>query len=152
MNRLTQIVTSRACFRLNGRILSTTICNKTLLSNVDSPNKSYLKCNFSSLESAKVKNEFVPFRTNENDPTKHIEKFHDGMFYTIPKDIASRLFVLGGFDKEQQSMIQVFQETAIMIRKPALEIIDLLNRTDFNKPPNKFVLCRYPIYVPLYND
>lgn len=81
------------------------------------------------------------FRTEESNPVKH-GKIHDGLYYKIPSDVASRLFVLGGFDKEQQLMLKAFQETAIMIRNPALEIISYLNKTDFSKPPNRFVLCK----------
>lgn len=80
------------------------------------------------------------FRTSESDPTRHGD-LHHGLFYTIPSEIASRLFVLGGFEKEQQLMMKTFRETSIMVRRPALEIIDLLNKTDFDKPPNRFVLC-----------
>ncbi|XP_017494067.1 PREDICTED: 28S ribosomal protein S29, mitochondrial-like [Rhagoletis zephyria] len=79
------------------------------------------------------------FRTDEAEPAKHND-VHHGLFYTIPNDTASLLFVLGGFDKEQQLMLKTFRETSIMVRKPALEIINYLNKTDFNKPPNRYVL------------
>lgn len=82
------------------------------------------------------------FRTEESDPTKHRD-IHEGLFYTIPSEISNRLFLLGGLDKEQQLMMKTFRETSIMIRKPALEIINRLNTTDFTKPPNKFVLRKY---------
>ncbi|KAI2797757.1 28S ribosomal protein S29, mitochondrial [Blomia tropicalis] len=79
------------------------------------------------------------FRTDESDPTKHND-IHHGLFYRIPNEIASRLFILGGFDKEQQLMLKTFRETSIMVRKPALEIINYLRMTDFSRPPNRFVL------------
>lgn len=81
------------------------------------------------------------FRTDESDPTKHND-IHHGLFYRIPNEIASRLFILGGFDKEQQLMLKTFRETSIMVRKPALEIINYLRMTDFSRPPNRFVLCK----------
>lgn len=80
------------------------------------------------------------FRTDTSNPAEHND-LHHGLFYRIPNDIANRLFLLGGFDKCQQETIKIFQETAIMIRKPALEVIDYLRRTDFNRPPNSYVLC-----------
>ncbi|KAH7644315.1 28s ribosomal protein s29 [Dermatophagoides farinae] len=79
------------------------------------------------------------FRTDTSNPAEHND-LHHGLFYRIPNDIANRLFLLGGFDKCQQETIKIFQETAIMIRKPALEVIDYLRRTDFNRPPNSYVL------------
>ena len=85
------------------------------------------------------------FRTDEAEPAKHND-VHHGLFYTIPSDTASLLFVLGGFDKEQQLMLKTFRETSIMVRKPALEIINYLNKTDFNKPPNRYVLCKQIIF------
>lgn len=81
------------------------------------------------------------FRTDEADPAKHSD-IHHGLFYTIPSDTASLLFVLGGFDKEQQLMLKTFRETSLMVRKPALEIINYLNKTDFSRPPNRYVLCK----------
>ncbi|OTF83788.1 hypothetical protein BLA29_001834 [Euroglyphus maynei] len=78
------------------------------------------------------------FRTDVSNPAEHND-LHHGLFYRIPNDIANRLFLLGGFDKNQQEMLKVFQETAIMIRKPALEVIDYLRRTDFSKPPNSYM-------------
>lgn len=86
------------------------------------------------------------FRTDEADPAKHSD-IHHGLFYTIPSDTASLLFVLGGFDKEQQLMLKTFRETSIMVRKPALEIINYLNKTDFSKPPNRYVLCKLSIFL-----
>lgn len=80
-------------------------------------------------------------RTTESDPAKH-GPLHHGLFYTIPSEAANRLFVLGGLDKQQTSLIKTFQEHAIMVRKPALEIISLLEKTDFSRPPNRYVLCK----------
>ena len=90
---------------------------------------------------ANLKSKQTIFRTDESDPAKHGD-IHDGLFYTIPHEIASRLFVLGGFDKEQQLTMKTFRETSIMVRKPALEILSYLKKTDFSKPPNRYVLCK----------
>ncbi|UXI16242.1 BUB3-interacting and GLEBS motif-containing protein [Sarcoptes scabiei] len=80
------------------------------------------------------------FRTKECDPSKH-QEIHNGLFYQIPKEASNRLFLFGGFDKDIQSTLNVFQEMCIMVRKPAIDVINLLNRTDFNQPPNFYVLC-----------
>ncbi|KAF7492892.1 28S ribosomal protein S29 [Sarcoptes scabiei] len=79
------------------------------------------------------------FRTKECDPSKH-QEIHNGLFYQIPKEASNRLFLFGGFDKDIQSTLNVFQEMCIMVRKPAIDVINLLNRTDFNQPPNFYVL------------
>lgn len=81
------------------------------------------------------------YRTSETNPSKHNE-LHHGLFYKIPDNIVNRLFLLAGFEKEIQPVLKIFRETAIMVRKPATDIIGYLNKTDFNKPPNSYVLCK----------
>lgn len=36
---------------------------------------------------------------------------------------------------------KMFAETAVMIRKPALEVINSLKSTDFQKPAVRYLLC-----------
>lgn len=104
--------------------------------------------NFSS-QSLEQKSKFVHFRCEEADPTKHNE-LHEGLFYVVPKEEATKLYSLGGWDKEQHLMFKTFREEAIMIRKPSMEIINYLNKTDFQRPPNRYVLCKYCLII-LYN-
>lgn len=63
------------------------------------------------------------------------------MFYTIPTKTADSLFKLGGFPKTFRANINTFGETCLMIRSPAVEIISFLEKTDYNKPVVRYVLC-----------
>lgn len=102
-----------------------------------------LKVHYSCMSTSVQPNEqmYQYFRTNESDPSKQSYE-HEGQFYTLKPDIATKLFLLGGFDKEQQLALKTFRETAIMIRKPALEIMGYLKKTDFSKPVNRYILCK----------
>jgi len=98
------------------------------------------RCLLSSVAAQSNQSIFDTFRTNESNPSNHSTQ-HLSMYYTIPQDIANKLFILGGFDKEQQMTIKTFRETAVMVRKPALEIMDYLRRADYSRPVNRYVLC-----------
>lgn len=79
------------------------------------------------------------FRTLETDPTKHDAK-HLGRFYTMSPEVKKQLFTFGGLPKKFATQTKTFAETCVMVRQPAVEIIDILKRTNFNKPTNRFVL------------
>jgi hypothetical protein len=80
------------------------------------------------------------FRTHETNPSEHSTQ-HLSMYYTMPSEVVNKLFVLGGFDKEQQITFKTFNETSIMIRNPALEVIQYLKKADYSRLINRYVLC-----------
>ena len=68
---------------------------------------------------------------------------HEGMMYVLPKEHSDKLFKMGdGFNREHEDYFAYNGETAVMIRRPALEIINLLERTNFDKPVNRYVICK----------
>lgn len=79
------------------------------------------------------------FRTHESNPSNHSTQ-HVGRFYTIDPDVKKQLFTYGGLPKSFALQTKTFTETCLMVREPAVEIINLLKNTDFNKPANRFVL------------
>lgn len=79
------------------------------------------------------------FRTIENDPVNH-NMNHIGRVYTVPTDIQQQLFQYGGFPKKFVTQAVTFQEYAIMVRKPAVEIMSFLAQADYTRPANKYVL------------
>lgn len=79
------------------------------------------------------------FRSLESDPTKHTIN-HLGQLYTIPLKEKSILFQHGGLPKTYETTTKTFSETCIMVREPALDIINCLNHIDYSKPPVRFVL------------
>ncbi|XP_058445281.1 small ribosomal subunit protein mS29 [Malaya genurostris] len=78
-------------------------------------------------------------RTIENDPAKH-NKSHLSRFYTIPVDVRKQIFTHGGLPKSFERQIQTFNESCLMIRQPAVDLIGYLQKTDFSRPANRFVL------------
>lgn len=84
--------------------------------------------------------------TNESDPRNHTEE-HLGLYYRIPDEVFDRIFKLAGFLDAQNRFMSVVKDRSIMIRKPALDIISYLKRTDFSKPVNKYVICEYILKI-----
>lgn len=82
---------------------------------------------------------FEEFRTNETEPSRQ-SLLHEGKFYEIQPSVRKQLFTHGGLPKVYEKQIKTFAETTLMVRKPALEIMDYIKRTNFNKPIIRYVL------------
>ncbi|XP_053609674.1 small ribosomal subunit protein mS29 [Plodia interpunctella] len=81
----------------------------------------------------------VTFRTTESSPALHNEK-QIGLFYSVDKDLVKQLYGHGGFPRSFMKQTKTFTETTIMVRQPALDMMDCIKATDFDKPINKYVL------------
>ncbi|XP_041975293.1 28S ribosomal protein S29, mitochondrial [Aricia agestis] len=81
----------------------------------------------------------VTFRTIESSPKQHNEK-QIGLFYTLDKDVCKQLFGHGGLPKSFTKQTKTFTETALMVRQPALDIMDCIKASDFDKPAIRYVL------------
>uniref|UniRef100_A0A182LUH4 Small ribosomal subunit protein mS29 n=1 Tax=Anopheles culicifacies TaxID=139723 RepID=A0A182LUH4_9DIPT len=79
------------------------------------------------------------FRTTEQTVANH-KRTTIGRFYTIPTDVRKRIFSHGGLPKSFEKQVKTFNECSLMVRQPAVEIIEYIKRTDFNRPVNRFVL------------
>jgi small subunit ribosomal protein S29 len=79
------------------------------------------------------------FRTSEDNPANHSLQ-NLGLYYTIPQAVKKTLFSHGGFPKSFEKQIKTFGEPCLMIREPAIEIINYIKNSDFTKPVNRFVL------------
>ncbi|XP_055585237.1 28S ribosomal protein S29, mitochondrial [Uranotaenia lowii] len=79
------------------------------------------------------------FRTRESNPVSH-GRSHLSRFYSIPIDVRKQIFAHGGLPKSFEKQTKTFNETCLMVREPAIELIGYLNGTDFQKPVNRFVL------------
>ncbi|XP_070690727.1 small ribosomal subunit protein mS29 [Pempheris klunzingeri] len=80
---------------------------------------------------------FSVFRTQENDPACQSEK-HIGQYYTLPSKHIRSLFP-HGLPRRYQQQVKTFNEASMMVRQPALEVISYLKKTDFNKPPVRYL-------------
>ncbi|XP_069361221.1 uncharacterized protein [Maniola hyperantus] len=65
---------------------------------------------------------------------------HVGLFYTMNNDLCKQLFTHGGLPKSFTKQTKTFTETALMVRLPALDIINCIKATDFDKPAIRYVL------------
>jgi len=79
------------------------------------------------------------FLTLESDPVNHNET-HLNRFYIVPPQLQERLFTLGGFTVAQQLNHSTLRELGIMVRRPALDIIECLRKADYNKPVIRYLV------------
>ncbi|KAI8438015.1 hypothetical protein MSG28_010671 [Choristoneura fumiferana] len=63
-----------------------------------------------------------------------------GQFYTLQPDLCKQLFGQGGFPKSFMKQTKTFTETTIMVRQPALDIMECIKATDFEKPVIRYVI------------
>ncbi|XP_054278471.1 28S ribosomal protein S29, mitochondrial [Macrosteles quadrilineatus] len=79
-------------------------------------------------------------RTSENDPTKQSNQ-DLAKLYNMPDDVKKRLFLKSDIPMYFERLTDTFCETSIVVRQPALELMDYLKRADYNKP-----IIRYALY------
>ncbi|KAK7604700.1 hypothetical protein V9T40_005886 [Parthenolecanium corni] len=78
-------------------------------------------------------------RISESNPANHT--YQDvGKFYTIPNEDTQHYFQLAGIPKSFNHLVNIFNENALMIRKPALEIIEYMKKASYDKLPIKYVI------------
>ncbi|XP_032414053.1 small ribosomal subunit protein mS29 [Xiphophorus hellerii] len=77
------------------------------------------------------------FRTQEKDPACHSDK-HVGQFYTLSSAHVRPLFP-DSFPWRYQQQMKTFNETCIMVRQPALEVISYLKKADYSQPALRYV-------------
>lgn len=79
------------------------------------------------------------YRLTENNPS-NFNRTHIGKFYTIDSKYSDRIFKFGGIPKTLNSIMKAFNETALMVREPVVELFDFIENTDFNKPTVRYVI------------
>ncbi|KAJ8919941.1 hypothetical protein NQ315_006470 [Exocentrus adspersus] len=79
------------------------------------------------------------FRTSESDPLKHSTD-HLGRFYTVDESDKKTVFLHGGLPKSFEIQAKTFNETCLMVRRPALDVINCLRSIDYTKPAVRFVV------------
>ncbi|KAJ2940703.1 hypothetical protein O0L34_g14813 [Tuta absoluta] len=81
----------------------------------------------------------VNFRTSETSPSQH-DANQVGLFYTMKPEVCKQLFAHGGLPKSFMKQTKTFTETAVMVREPALDLLDCIKATDFEQPVIRYVL------------
>lgn len=94
---------------------------------------------YSSVSQLQPSERIQSFRTSESNPVNHNIN-HTGQFYTVPPEIRQQLFLYGGIPKTYEMQAKTFNETCLMVRQPALDIINCLKNQDYSKPCNRYVL------------
>lgn len=82
-------------------------------------------------------------KIQEPNPTNHTTD-QIGLFYSFPKEDEQHLFSQGGLNKSFKLQCRTFNETCIMVRKPALDVINCLKKVDYSKPAYRFVMYGKP--------
>uniref|UniRef100_A0A7D9NLZ1 Small ribosomal subunit protein mS29 n=1 Tax=Xenopus tropicalis TaxID=8364 RepID=A0A7D9NLZ1_XENTR len=78
------------------------------------------------------------FRTSETDPGAHTEQ-HEGQFYSLSAQDVRATFPQGlPWRFQQQS--KTFNETCVMVRRPAIELLRYLRNSDPTQPAVRYVL------------
>lgn len=96
-------------------------------------------CNFSTAAEPVQAVKLDHFRTNESTTSKHSAQ-QCGRFYRIPLEEKKQLFTHGGLPKSFEKQTKTFGETCIMVREPAIEIMDYIKSSDLSRPVNRYVL------------
>ncbi|CAH2049905.1 unnamed protein product, partial [Iphiclides podalirius] len=94
---------------------------------------------FRALKNTLGYSQSVNFRTTEANPTQHNDD-QVGLFYTLDKNVCTKLYGHGGLPKNYMKQTKTFTETTLMVRQPALDIIDCIKSSDLNKPAIRYVL------------
>lgn len=100
-------------------------------------NKMHLIASYTTMVEQKVNTD--SFRTGEQSPNDH-QKNNAGLFYTISPDVKKIVFSNGGLPKTFEKQVKTFGETCLMVREPALEIMDFIKNSDLTKATNRYVI------------
>ncbi|XP_037713750.1 28S ribosomal protein S29, mitochondrial [Drosophila subpulchrella] len=79
------------------------------------------------------------FRTAVSNPGEH-SAVQVAKFYTIPAEQKKQIFGGGGLPKQYEQQIKTFTEACLMVRNPALELLQYIKDTDLTKPVVRYVL------------
>ncbi|XP_063808795.1 small ribosomal subunit protein mS29, partial [Pseudophryne corroboree] len=79
------------------------------------------------------------FRTSECDPDRHTEA-HEGQYYNHSPSQKVRTTFPYGLPARFQLQCKTFNETSLMVRSPALEVIQYLRNTNFSQPAVRYLL------------
>ncbi|XP_017008016.2 small ribosomal subunit protein mS29 [Drosophila takahashii] len=79
------------------------------------------------------------FRTAVTNPGEHSAQ-QVAKFYTIPAEQKKQIFAGGGLPKQYEQQIKTFTEACLMVRNPALELLQYIKDSDLTKPVVRYVL------------
>ncbi|OWF39034.1 28S ribosomal protein S29, mitochondrial-like [Mizuhopecten yessoensis] len=78
------------------------------------------------------------FMTEQSDPSEHAMDY-EGIYYIVSQEDQTRFFP-SFIDSHYRIQARTFGGLYLMIRKPALEIIDIIKKSSYNCPLPKFIV------------
>lgn len=87
----------------------------------------------------RIEEKMQSFRVNECNPKDH-NLGHAAQYYRIPEEDKCKIFLTGGIPNTYGTQTKTFNETCLMVRKPSLDVINLLKEIDYSKPAVKIAL------------
>lgn len=99
--------------------------------------KQYLR-RYSSTQ-LNLKERLQSFRTTESNPLNHNQSHH-AQFYVVDETDRKQIFPPRTLPKSFEIQSKTFNELALMIRAPSLDVINCLRNIDYSKPTVRFVL------------
>lgn len=109
---------------------------RNVLAQGASSRTSEMSTNAAPAETATTVNEF---RTAVTNPGEHSE-LQVAKFYSLPIEQKKQIFTGGGLPKQYEQQIKTFAEACIMVRSPALELLQYIKNADLTKPAVRYVL------------
>lgn len=85
----------------------------------------------------------VAVRASDDNPVNHTAN-DIAKLYTIPDDLVKKLFSFRGLPTDFTKYAKIFAEHNILIRNPAIELIDYMKKADYNRPVIRYVLYGKP--------
>ncbi|ALC40512.1 mRpS29 [Drosophila busckii] len=79
------------------------------------------------------------FRTAVTSPGEH-SALQLAKFYKIPAEEKKQIFAGGGLPKQYEQQIKTFTEACLMVRQPALELLNYIKNADLSKPAVRYVI------------
>ncbi|XP_037937532.1 28S ribosomal protein S29, mitochondrial-like [Teleopsis dalmanni] len=96
-------------------------------------------CTVAALERNGIALVPTDYRTTQSKIDAHSD-VHIGKFYTIPPEDKKQLFSGGGFPRKFEEQVKTFAESCLLVRSPALEIINYIKRSDLSRPTVRYVV------------
>ncbi|ELT87608.1 hypothetical protein CAPTEDRAFT_179880 [Capitella teleta] len=85
-----------------------------------------------------VKKGLAVCRTNQTDPSQHTIR-HEGLYYRVAPEAIQR-WMKEGLHPDIYPLFRAFNESCLMVRRPAIEIMECMRAADYSLPAIRYML------------
>lgn len=85
----------------------------------------------------------IAVRASDDNPLNHT-KNDIAKIYNIPDELVKKLFSFKGLPTDFTKYAKTFAEHNVLIRSPAIELIDYMKKADYNRPVIRYMLYGKP--------